>query len=263
MDKSHVDELMTLGLSSYEARAYAVLVEHGIMTADEVAEEADVPLGRIYDVLNSLVDRAIVRSDDGRPRTYTHVDPATAIDRVLERRRTELEAKRGEYERTASNARQSLTDLADQEPTERFATSAFHDASAVEVVLEQCASATDSIRVLVDELPCQRDGMGLLAERLSSAARSGVSVRMQVAELNDSPGLERLQAAGVRIRRTDLEPYQRVVVADERDVCLEVRDPLEPGHRLVVVNFRDQAVAGDLVSRFDDRWHQAAAEPSR
>ena len=54
--------LRDLGLSEYEERAYRSLLETGPTTAKELSRTSDVPMGRIYDVLNSLETHSLVRS---------------------------------------------------------------------------------------------------------------------------------------------------------------------------------------------------------
>ncbi|MFP8958207.1 TrmB family transcriptional regulator [Natrialbaceae archaeon A-CW3] len=258
MNADHVDELTTLGLSSYEARAYATLVENGVMTADDVASTADVPLGRIYDVLNALVERHLVRADDGRPRTYTHVEPSVAVDRLLERRQNELEAKHSEYERTAATARQALTDLTDREPTDQFAASAFHADAARELVLERFARATDTIRIVLTDDCLGADSQEAFVGQLTDCAHAGVTVRIQGSAIDEgSRDITRLYDAGVRFRRCEHSPERRMVVIDEREACVEVLDPLAGIDRLAVVSFRDESVAADLATRFDERWRRA------
>ncbi len=258
MTAEYYDQLTTLGLSSYEARAYAALVKHGVLTADEVASEADVPLGRVYDVLNSLVDRAVVRADDGRPRTYTHVDPAIAIDRLLERRQSELETKRSEYERTASSVRQALTEVSDQEHNEQFATSAFHDKAARDLLLERFSSASSSIQILVDDVAIQADIREAFVDELCDRAAAGIRVQLLGTEFEHvTTSLERLRGAGVRIRGTDIDPHQRFIVIDDREVCVEVLDPISAEELLALVNFRDETIAEELASEFNELWRRA------
>ena len=74
--------LRDLGLSEYEARAYRSLLKTGPTTAKELSRVSDVPMGRIYDVLNSIEQYNLVRSQSAsRPKKYVAVEPETALDR--------------------------------------------------------------------------------------------------------------------------------------------------------------------------------------
>ena len=68
--------LRDLGLSEYEASAFRSLLDTGPTTAKELSRASDVPMGRIYDVLNSLETYQLVRSQTAsRPKKYV-VHPA-------------------------------------------------------------------------------------------------------------------------------------------------------------------------------------------
>ena len=74
--------LRDLGLSEYEARAYRALLRSGPTTAKELSRTSDVPMGRIYDVLNGLEQHRLVRSQAAsRPKKYAAVEPEVGLDR--------------------------------------------------------------------------------------------------------------------------------------------------------------------------------------
>jgi sugar-specific transcriptional regulator TrmB len=50
-----------LGLSKNESKVYSVLVKFGKLSAGESSSKSGVPYGRIYDVLNSLINKGIVK----------------------------------------------------------------------------------------------------------------------------------------------------------------------------------------------------------
>ena len=81
-----VDGLRKLGLTEYEAKAYATLVGVGEATAREVHELSSVPRTRIYDILRELESKGFVEFVQGSPTYYRAVEP----DSVMERLRNEL-----------------------------------------------------------------------------------------------------------------------------------------------------------------------------
>ena len=52
-----INSLRRLGLNQYEAKAYYALASFGEHTAGELAERAELPRPRVYDVLTRLQDR--------------------------------------------------------------------------------------------------------------------------------------------------------------------------------------------------------------
>ncbi len=87
-----VDQLVRLGLTSYEARAYVALTRRESCTAAQVARLAGLPRQRIYDVLGGLVERGLAASRPGSVVKYAAAEPASAIERLVAGRRQELTA---------------------------------------------------------------------------------------------------------------------------------------------------------------------------
>ena len=88
MQEGIVEGLRKLGLTEYEAKAYATLVGMGEATAREVHELSGVPRTRIYDILRDLGGKGFVEFVQGSPTYYRAVEP----DRVMERLRDEMVA---------------------------------------------------------------------------------------------------------------------------------------------------------------------------
>jgi len=96
--------LREIGLTSYETRAYLVLLEKGVMTASKISEQGGVPYSKIYETLNSLVRKGWVRAEGGRPRRYYPKSPSEALGAA----RLRLEDMIGEWKRTVVNELQPL-----------------------------------------------------------------------------------------------------------------------------------------------------------
>ena len=47
-------------LGDYEIDAYLAVLEHGQLTASEIADRTDIPQPRVYDTVRSLSDRQLV-----------------------------------------------------------------------------------------------------------------------------------------------------------------------------------------------------------
>ncbi len=96
MNEAWVQQLITLGLNRYEARAYLALLGRDESSAVEVASRANIPRQRIYDVLSSLRDWGMVVAKVGRPTRHVAKEPQIALISLLEvrRRRRQDEYKR-------------------------------------------------------------------------------------------------------------------------------------------------------------------------
>lgn len=91
LDDGAVNDLVSLGLSRYEARVYLALVRRESYTAAEAARAADVPRQRVYDVLDALVRRRLAVLRPGRVAAFSAVAPELALARLMALQRESLE----------------------------------------------------------------------------------------------------------------------------------------------------------------------------
>ena len=66
-------------LGDYEIEAYLAVLDHGRLTAGEIADRTDVPQPRVYDTVRTLADRGLVELQESRPLEVVAVDPETAL----------------------------------------------------------------------------------------------------------------------------------------------------------------------------------------
>src|ERR1700675_3474544 len=78
--------LQAMGLNAYEARSYLVLVGHPRFKALELAARAHVPRQKIYEVLDSLVEKGFARVIQEKTKLFSAVEPSLAVPSYLVRR---------------------------------------------------------------------------------------------------------------------------------------------------------------------------------
>jgi len=66
----------------YEAQAYLAILEHGQLTASEIAEYTDVPQPRVYDTVRDLADLGLVELQETRPMRALAIDPEEAFGNI-------------------------------------------------------------------------------------------------------------------------------------------------------------------------------------
>jgi len=74
-----IRNLMTLGLTEYEARVYAALVGIGEGSARQIHEASGVPRPRVYDIAEGLAGRGFVTVRRGNPHVYIPAEPAVVV----------------------------------------------------------------------------------------------------------------------------------------------------------------------------------------
>ncbi|MBX0294142.1 HTH-type sugar sensing transcriptional regulator TrmB [Haloarcula nitratireducens] len=66
-------------LGEYEIAAYLAVLQHGELTASEIAENTDIPQPRVYDTVRSLSDVGLVELKESRPMKVLAIDPRDAF----------------------------------------------------------------------------------------------------------------------------------------------------------------------------------------
>ncbi|SDY51115.1 TrmB family transcriptional regulator [Halobellus clavatus] len=261
--------LRDLGLSEYEARAYRSLLRTGATTAKELSRTSDVPMGRIYDVLNSLEQHSLVRSQAAsRPKKYVAVEPDTALDRLLENKRRELREQAEQYESVVDEL---TAELETSDPVEsQFWTAAVGSEESAELLVERLAAADDTLVVVSGAVSPQFD-LGVLgdkvAEELEAALDRGVDVSVLMApalvdSLPESVGdryVDRLADHADFDVRTAPGLSGTFELIDDTEVCIEVPNPLDPAEAFAMIDLKDPDFAADVREVFDPTWE--AAEP--
>src|ERR1017187_1778072 len=83
--------LQQLGLNAYESRSYLVLLGHHKFKALELAARAHVPRQKIYEVLDSLVEKGFAQVVQEKTKLFSAVEPSLAIPGYQGRKRQIME----------------------------------------------------------------------------------------------------------------------------------------------------------------------------
>jgi len=261
--------LRDLGLSEYEARAYRALLRTGPTTAKDLSRASEVPMGRVYDVLNSLQQHDLVRSQTAsRPKKYAAVEPDAALDRLLAAKKRELETRAEQYEAVVDDL---STELDAGEPVDgQFWTAAVGAEEATDLLLERIAAAERRM-VVVAGAPATGFDMGTVGEmvtdELEAAVGRGVEIRVLLspATVNALPrsvgrrySAELSDMAGFEVRTTP-GVDGTFNVFDGVEVCIEVPHPLSGDEPFAMIDVKDAEFATSVSEEFEPRW--ADAEP--
>lgn len=101
METEIIQQLMHLGLSSYEAKCYLACIKLGKTTGYQISKVSTVPRARIYDTLDKLIEKEIV----------TKIDEADQVYYVALPYETFIERKREEYDATMNDLQTNLNNI--------------------------------------------------------------------------------------------------------------------------------------------------------
>lgn len=259
--------LRDLGLSEYESRAYRTLLGTGATTAKELSRTSDVPMGRIYDVLNTLETKNLVRSQTAsRPKKYVAVEPETALDRLLESKEAELEEQLAQFETIASELETQLE--ASNRVDEQFWTAALGADDTIDLLVERLSAADDRI-IFVAATPTSQFDTDAVGERITDEVERALDRGVPISLLEHPRVVETLpENIGERYRENlqNNEHFEvRVsdtiestfVLIDHAEICIEVPHPLNPKEAFALINLKDVEFATNVEESFEEHWENA------
>jgi len=253
--------LQQLGLNAYEARSYLVLLGHSRFKALELAPRARVPRQKIYEVLDSLVEKGFARVVQDRTKLFSAVEPNLAIPAYLARKRQVMEHELTGQARSASNLLEDLSGLYSEGKGGRGTL------DFLRIVAEPTQTAGEYRRMLgevkAEYLEFSRPPYAVdpLDEKLVKQARTrGVACRLLIESGTlDSHHRQRLieyAAAGVEIREAPSLPL-KLACFDGRNGLIALLDPVISKPTWTSLVF-DHAGLGEAMKHlFEDRWQRA------
>jgi HTH-type transcriptional regulator, sugar sensing transcriptional regulator len=269
MDPTDAEELKGFGLSTYESAAYGSLLRLGHADASLVAHKAGIPFGRVYDVLNGLVERGLLTMHEGRPKTYRAIAPRVAMSLLLGQRKRELDERYQELTRLASDLEKRLSPKVKKDPSS-FYSASVGEAEARAFLLERINEAERSMDINLEVQPYRPEDKDLF-DAFAAALDRGVVTRIVVREsdipnIADTPITDEIagrmlphlgKALNVRIVEGDLVPFG---VIDGEKAIIGVKNPVDPRSYFATVYLRDPKFAADLLARFDEMWKSAVLD---
>ncbi len=262
LEDGRLPELMELGLTMYEARAYLALIRRESYTAAQLARAARVPRQRIYDVLESLVRQRLAIMRPGRVASYRAIAPDVAVGRLVDERREEL----GRLEQVAGRLAEALAPTWSDGRTQTDPldyVEVLRDPRAITVRFAQIQRRAQSELLCFAKPPflgVPEDNIeGLRVTRRLS--HNGGSVRtVYTAEVLDDPGtlavVHRFAEAGEGVRIADELPL-KLVIADQALVLFDMADPVAETGATTSLIIEHPALARTLRQAFMAIWERA------
>ncbi len=227
-----MDALKNIGLNLYERKLYTALLARVNATVGELAELADVPRSRAYDVLESLADKGFVIIQHTKPLRCVAVPPAEALEKAKEKlaRDFDLTLKRidqfskSPYVEELQNLYSQGMSLVDPSELSGALKGTHNLNTHLSTMLKKASSSIDIIT--------SKKGLISLWEHhsrlLKKAAKSGVRIRI-AAPLDEKTKLIAEQLKGIaevrdlRSEEHDL-PMGKMVLIDGKQLVLGLTD---------------------------------------
>lgn len=255
--------LQQLGLNAYESRSYLVLLGHPRFKALELAARAHVPRQKIYEVLDSLVEKGFAQVVQEKTKLFSAVEPSLAIPGYLSRQRQILEQELTDHGRAGTALIDDLKALYSEGQGGRGTL------DFLRIVTEPAQTAAEYRRMLSevkgDYLEFSRPPYAVdpLDEKLVKQARlGGVACRLLLeqatVDLEHRQRLAEYGAAGVEVRVTDSLPMKLAVFDGQRGM-IALLDPVITRPTWTAVVFHHEGMGQAMKGLFEDYWRRGRA----
>jgi sugar-specific transcriptional regulator TrmB len=253
--------LQQVGLNAYEARSYLVLIGHPRFKALELAARAHVPRQKIYEVLDSLVEKGFAQVVQEKTKLFSAVEPELALPGYLARRQEALERELTEQSRLASGLVEDLMAAYSEgrggrgtldylrivgDPSQ---TAAHYQRMLREVEREYLEFSRPPYAVdpLDEQLVKQARGRGVECQLLLEAGTVDEIHRQRLGEY---------RAAGVEVRQIASLPM-KLALFDGRRGLIALLDPVITRPTWTAVVFEHPGMGEAMRGLFEDYWRRA------
>ncbi len=255
--------LQQLGLNAYESRSYLVLLGHPRFKALELAARAHVPRQKIYEVLDSLVERGFAQVVQEKTKLFSAVEPSLAIPSYLARRRQVMEQELTDNGRAGSALIDDLNALYSEGQGGRGTL------DYLRIVSEPTQTAAEYRRMLSEvkreylEFSRPPYAVDPLDEKLvKMAGGAGVSCRLllESGSLDDEhrQRLTEYVSCGVQVRMIDALPM-KLAVFDGQQGMIALLDPVITRPSWTSVVFQHEGMGEAMKALFEERWSKSKA----
>ncbi len=284
------DFLKSLKLSNYEIRVYLALIKAETLNAKDLSRRADVPSGRIYEVLEELKEKGLVEIQQSRPKLYKAISPNLVFQSLINQLRTENKKKVADlYDR--ATILESKIDKSKfwlkQEPSGIFWSTAFGAAPVMSLYTKRIDELQEEFLMTAflteDTLRILPYGKTLFGG-IVNAIKRGVKVKILWSfEFDGRPlsedqkeknyslyykllvKLENLyeispQMGGIKVRFVHKKLPTYYDILDKNRVLIKLQNPLKPSQIFACLSVLDPNLAEQLREKYLSLWLREAHE---
>jgi len=253
--------LQQVGLNAYESRSYLILLGHPRFKALELAARSQVPRQKIYEVLDSLMEKGFAQMVQEKTKLFSAVEPNLAIPAYLTRNRQMLEQEMADRARSAGNLIQELKTLYSEGQGGRGTL------DFLRIVTEPAQTAAE-YRLMLGEVQAEYlefsrppYAVDPLDEALVKQTRQrGIACRLLIESGTvDEEHRQRLAeyaAAGIEIRQAHALPL-KLALFDCKRGMIALLDPVISRPAWTSLVFDHDGLGEAMKHLFEDRWQRA------
>lgn len=254
--------LQQIGLNAYEARSYLVLVGHPRFKALELAARAHVPRQKIYEVLDSLLEKGFAQVIQEKTKLFSAVEPRLAVPGYLARRREGMEKELSEQNKLAGTLMEDLEGAYSEGQGGRGTLDYLKIVGEPSQIASHYRAMLGDVQSEYLEFSRPPYAVDPLDEMLVKQARErGVVCRLLMENAAfDEQHRQRLadyREAGVEIRQAESLPL-KLALFDSRQGLIALLDPVITKPAWTSLVFEHLGLAEAMRGLFETHWQRGA-----
>jgi sugar-specific transcriptional regulator TrmB len=259
--------LQQVGLNAYEARSYLVLVGHPRFKALELAARSHVPRQKIYEVLDSLIEKGFAQVVQEKTKLFSAVEPSLAIPSYLARRGEALQRELEDQARFANGLLEDLNRAYSEGQGGRGTLDYLRIVSDPAQIAAQYRRMLSEVEREYLEFSRPPYAVDPLDEQLVKQARlRGVSCRLlfETGAVDEDHRLhmDEYRAIGVEVANAPSVPM-KLALFDGRQGMIALLDPVITKPSWTALMFEHLGLAEAMKGLFEDHWRRAVEAQSR
>ena len=254
--------LQQIGLNAYEARSYLVLIGHPRFKALELAARSHVPRQKIYEVLDSLIEKGFAQVIQEKTKLFSAVEPSLAIPSYLARRGEAMQQELAEQARFAGSLVDDLTRAYSEGQGGRGTLDYLRIVSESSQIAAQYRRMLSEVQSEYLEFSRPPYAVDPLDEQLVKQARlRGVTCRLlyETGSIDDEhkARMEEYKGIGVEVFSASALPM-KLAVFDGRQGMIALLDPVITKPSWTALMFDHLGFAEAMRGMFGDHWRRAS-----
>ncbi|MBI2549156.1 TrmB family transcriptional regulator [Candidatus Woesearchaeota archaeon] len=243
-------ELMDVGLTEYESKVYETLVVEGDLTGGKISRLSGVPQGKVYTVLNSLIEKGFVSVTPIKPKIFRAKDSSNAISSFLNQKIKELTLLKEEIPRKLRNVNISQQkELSEQIHVLGSKQSTYSTIAELTMCAKKEIKHVFTFETKVESL--------IYLDLLKAAIKNGVQVKIIAAKSDNESRkmIKRYAKEGIQVKHLPLEEI-RFFIKDSDECLINFLDPNDKRKRLALY-FSHSGFSKHMSHYFDELWRRA------
>ncbi|WMW22468.1 helix-turn-helix domain-containing protein [Methanolobus mangrovi] len=267
--------LRDLGLTKYEASAYATLLKEGITGAQDLSRRSDIPVGKIYEVLSNLNNMGLVEFQRSRPRKYKAVKPKIALNNLYNKKEEDTKNELDDFKLKVAELETRFSDISQPEHTElQFWSTLIGEEDIIKNIKNMLEETEKEIlhvkpaklKKILEKEKCidPKTFIPTVIDEFIKAAEKGIKIRTIIPEelfltalkdkieQVDDLSLRSIIKKNIDVKILDCE-YDFILI-DEYITHIPIPDPLSPKKVFGELKVYDKEYAGKLKDKFEELW---------